>query len=141
MIGHTGWTGTLTVIDRDNNLIIVWLTNAKNSPVIDPAADKNTFVGDMFLCKTYGTIPTLVYESMNGSGTAGMDALLAQLVEDKVNLMAAQPQAAKLCQRPGFICPGRCGRDPRRADEGKRERETCEGGGCQTAGRSGEGGL
>lgn len=92
VIGHTGWTGTLTVIDRDNNLIIVWLTNAKNSPVIDPAADKNTFVGDMFLCKTYGTIPTLVYESMNGSGTAGMDALLAQLVEDKVNLMAAQPK-------------------------------------------------
>lgn len=92
VIGHTGWTGTLTVIDPDNQLIIVWLTNAKNSPVINPAADKNTFLGDMFLCKTYGTIPTLVYESMNGSSTGSTDALLAQLVADKTNIMAAQPK-------------------------------------------------
>ncbi len=92
VIGHTGWTGTLTVIDPDQNLIIVWLTNAKNSPVIDPVSDKNTFVGDMFLSKTYGTIPTLVYESMNGSGTGSMDALLAQLVADKANIMASQPK-------------------------------------------------
>ena len=31
--GHTGWTGTLTVVDPSNDLIVVLLTSAKNSPV------------------------------------------------------------------------------------------------------------
>ena len=31
-IGHQGWTGTLTVIDPENDLVVVLLTNKKNSP-------------------------------------------------------------------------------------------------------------
>ncbi|MEG1206681.1 MAG: penicillin binding protein PBP4B [Angelakisella sp.] len=88
--GHTGWTGTLTVIDPEEDLVIVWLTNAKNSPVIDPKADKNLFYGDVFLSKCYGTIPTMVYESLIDSSVDSMDALFAQMVEDKENVLVAR---------------------------------------------------
>ena len=48
-VGHTGWTGTLTVIDPYNNASLVLLTNTKNSPVIDNQTNPNDFVGNHFL--------------------------------------------------------------------------------------------
>ena len=45
-IGHQGWTGTLTVIDPENDLVVVLLTNKKNSPVIDNTVDTNDFYSD-----------------------------------------------------------------------------------------------
>ena len=48
-VGHTGWTGTLTVIDVYNNTSLVLLTNTKNSPVIDNKVNPNDFVGNHFL--------------------------------------------------------------------------------------------
>ncbi|WP_442854442.1 penicillin binding protein PBP4B [Bacillus sp. FJAT-29937] len=64
VIGHTGWTGTITVIDRENNLAIALLTNKKHSPVIDPKVDSNKFYGDTFDISQYGSIVTAVYEAM-----------------------------------------------------------------------------
>ncbi len=34
--GHTGWTGTVTVIDPVNHMTIVMLSNKPHSPVADP---------------------------------------------------------------------------------------------------------
>lgn len=34
--GHTGWTGTVTVIDPVNHMAIVMLSNKPHSPVADP---------------------------------------------------------------------------------------------------------
>ena len=34
-IGHTGWTGTVTIIDPFHDLIIVLLTNRKHSPMVE----------------------------------------------------------------------------------------------------------
>ncbi|KAB2338830.1 penicillin binding protein PBP4B [Cytobacillus depressus] len=64
VIGHTGWTGTITVIDRENNLGIALLTNKKHSPVIDPIADSNKFYGDTYDISQYGSIITAIYEAM-----------------------------------------------------------------------------
>lgn len=35
-IGHTGWTGTLTVIDPQRDMTVTLLTNMRHSPVITP---------------------------------------------------------------------------------------------------------
>ena len=57
--GHTGWTGTCTVIDPQYSLAIILLTNKKHSPFIN-----GTFEGDQFLTGNYAQIMTLVYESL-----------------------------------------------------------------------------
>ncbi|MCD7034802.1 penicillin binding protein PBP4B [Metabacillus sp. GX 13764] len=62
--GHTGWTGTVTIIDPKYNLGIVLLTNKKHSPLVDPKKDPNTFAGDLFNTGKYGSVVTAVYEAM-----------------------------------------------------------------------------
>lgn len=61
-LGHTGWTGTITQIDPQNDVIIVLLTNARNSPIMGP--DKNDFFTKAFKTNDYGTITTLAYEAL-----------------------------------------------------------------------------
>lgn len=63
-VGHTGWTGTLTIIDREKNLGIVLLTNKKHSPVADPQKDPNKFLGDTFGISQYGNVVTAVYQAL-----------------------------------------------------------------------------
>lgn len=57
-IGHTGWTGTVTVIDPKHDLSIVLLTNKKHSSCI-----KGKFEGDKYQTGQYGSIVQLIYES------------------------------------------------------------------------------
>ncbi|MDU4652014.1 penicillin binding protein PBP4B [Sneathia sanguinegens] len=62
-IGHTGWTGTVTVIDPNQNLVVVLLTNAKHSKVIDNKKNPNKFFADQFYTKKYGAIITLLVDA------------------------------------------------------------------------------
>eukprot|EP01022_Parablepharisma_sp_SALTPOND_P020671 TRINITY_DN3832_c0_g1_i1.p1 TRINITY_DN3832_c0_g1~~TRINITY_DN3832_c0_g1_i1.p1 ORF type:complete len:574 (+),score=34.80 TRINITY_DN3832_c0_g1_i1:52-1722(+) len=57
-IGHTGWTGTVTVIDPKYDLSIVLLTNKKHSKYYD-----GKFEGDTFATGKYGDIVQLIYEA------------------------------------------------------------------------------
>jgi N-acetyl-anhydromuramyl-L-alanine amidase AmpD/CubicO group peptidase (beta-lactamase class C family) len=61
-IGHTGWTGTVTIIDPYYDLIIVLLTNKKHSQIIETKEGKK-FAGDTFETGQYGSIISLVYEA------------------------------------------------------------------------------
>jgi len=70
--GHTGWTGTVTIIDPFYDLIIVLLTNKKHSPMVEAQDDQDDqdddevhyeFSGDDFETGKYGSIVTLVYEA------------------------------------------------------------------------------
>ncbi|WP_081412769.1 penicillin binding protein PBP4B [Fictibacillus gelatini] len=63
-IGHTGWTGTLTIIDVEYQLGIVLLTNKKHSPVLEPENNPNLFLGDTFETAKYGKIITAIYEAL-----------------------------------------------------------------------------
>lgn len=63
--GHTGWTGTVTIIDPAYQLGIILLTNKKHSPVIDPAKNPNQFEGDLFSTGKYGSVITGIYEALN----------------------------------------------------------------------------
>lgn len=58
--GHTGWTGTLTLIDRKNNMAIVLLTNKKHTKYKD-----NKFAGDSFATGQYYQIVDLIYQALN----------------------------------------------------------------------------
>ncbi|MBM7691317.1 CubicO group peptidase (beta-lactamase class C family) [Peribacillus deserti] len=64
VVGHTGWTGTVTVIDRKKNLGIVLLTNKKHSPLINNKENPNKSAGDVFNTGQYGSVVTGVYESL-----------------------------------------------------------------------------
>ncbi|CAF3274667.1 unnamed protein product [Rotaria socialis] len=57
--GHTGWTGTCTVIDPKYSMAITLLTNKRHTPCIN-----GTFDGEKYETGKYGKIMTLVYESM-----------------------------------------------------------------------------
>ncbi|PCI59842.1 MAG: penicillin binding protein PBP4B [Gammaproteobacteria bacterium] len=61
--GHTGWTGTVTVIDPEHDLAIILLTNARHSKV--EGDDKNYhFKGKKFETGKYGSVVSLVYEAV-----------------------------------------------------------------------------
>ena len=57
--GHTGWTGTCTVIDPKYSLAIILLTNKRHTPCVS-----GIFDGEKFETGKYGAIMTLVYEAM-----------------------------------------------------------------------------
>ncbi|MDX1726477.1 MAG: penicillin binding protein PBP4B [Pseudoalteromonas tetraodonis] len=61
--GHTGWTGTVTVIDPAYDLAIILLTNARHTP-IKGTEKRYQFVGKNFETAQYGSIVSLVYEAL-----------------------------------------------------------------------------
>lgn len=88
-IGHTGWTGTLTVIDPVNHMSVVLLTNTKNTPVVDNEEDPNDFVGDHFLTGQYGLIATLAFDSHKEDNQAANNSKLIDMVNAKYRYMKA----------------------------------------------------
>jgi len=83
-IGHTGWTGSLTIIDRKENLIIVLLTNSKNTPLLKEA--KGRFEGDFYLLKNYCIVPSFIYASLNNYSNEHIDNMLIELFEQRTIL-------------------------------------------------------
>ena len=63
--GHTGWTGTVTVIDPKYDLAIILLTNARHSEIVEREDGKGPeFKGKLFETGKYGSIISLVYEAV-----------------------------------------------------------------------------
>ncbi|HCT5820634.1 TPA: penicillin binding protein PBP4B [Citrobacter sedlakii] len=62
--GHTGWTGTLTVIDPVNHLAIVMLSNKPHSPVAAPQTNPNLFKSGLLPMATYGWVVDQVYAAI-----------------------------------------------------------------------------
>jgi len=61
--GHTGWTGTVTVIDPEHDLAIILLTNARHSEIEGDDKDYQ-FKGKEFETGKYGSVISLVYEAV-----------------------------------------------------------------------------
>lgn len=59
--GHTGWTGTATVIDPALDLAVIYLTNKKHSPVSNNTLN---FAGDAYSSAQYNNVMALVYEAI-----------------------------------------------------------------------------
>lgn len=63
--GHTGWTGTATLIDPHYDLLVVLLTNKKHSPIRQDSSGYY-FSGDRFETGMYGSVMSKIYEAMLG---------------------------------------------------------------------------
>lgn len=77
-IGHQGWTGTLTLIDREQKLVIVLLTSKRNTKVTDPSVDPNNFDGNYYTTAKLGFASQLIYDALNGKD---LEATLQTLVD------------------------------------------------------------
>lgn len=84
--GHTGWTGTLTLIDPAEQLIIILLTNAKNTPPAHHTRNSR-FEGDYYLAKRYGAIITLIYEAFRNPTSEKLDRILIELAQKKYEML------------------------------------------------------
>jgi N-acetylmuramoyl-L-alanine amidase len=61
--GHTGWTGTVTVIDPAYDLAIILLTNARHTP-IKGTQKRYEFTGKHYETAQYGSVVSLIYEAL-----------------------------------------------------------------------------
>lgn len=82
-VGHTGWTGTTSIIDIDNDIVIVWLSNTKNTPIADTRKDVNRMFGDAFQFDSGGTLSTLVYEGIIGCSDDSLEKSILQIAIDR----------------------------------------------------------
>jgi serine-type D-Ala-D-Ala carboxypeptidase len=62
--GHTGWTGTMTVIDPAYDLAIILLTNTRHSKVEETVEGSIEFAGKRFETGKFGSIVSLIYEAV-----------------------------------------------------------------------------
>ena len=88
-IGHQGWTGTLTMIDPEKELVVVYLTNKINSSVTDPEHDCSTFDGEYYTSSTLGFVPEWIEIGMDEGEDSGeaRKALLADMLNERLRLI------------------------------------------------------
>ena len=63
--GHTGWTGTITMVDPIRDIQIVLLTNMRHSPVTEPP---NGFAAQSFPLAHYAGLICRVYQALAEDG-------------------------------------------------------------------------
>ena len=87
-IGHQGWTGTLAMIDPSRDLVVVYLTNKINSPVVS-SANPNLFGGGCYTAGTLGFVPQLLSIGLDEENdvTGQLTALLADMVNESEKLI------------------------------------------------------
>ena len=97
-IGHQGWTGTLTMIDFENNMVIVFLTNAINTPIVNPTSldNANDFAGRYYTTSTLGFVPQIIYTGLNTKRNdlnIALDSLLNDMINEKDKLIKAKEKS------------------------------------------------
>ena len=91
-IGHTGWTGTLTLIDPKEDLIIIIFTSAKNTPALFGKNLRGKYEGDFYLAKNYGAVTTLIYSAFKNYDNAMLDQMLIELAVGRNELINMIPE-------------------------------------------------
>lgn len=81
-VGHTGWTGTLTVVNPHDNTAIIVLTNERNTPIIGKGTN---FAGGHFLLSKYGDIAGLAYAAIHNDSANSNNAKLISLTRQRYN--------------------------------------------------------
>lgn len=91
--GHQGWTGCWSMVDPQTNLVVVYLTNKRNTPVTDPSKSLTEFDGNRYTAGTLGFVPQFLYMGMNTSDKdmrAVIPSLLADMVNEKHKMVVAE---------------------------------------------------
>lgn len=88
-IGHQGWTGTLVMIDPQNDLVMAYLTNERNTRVLDPSGNANDFNGLYYTASTLGFVPQIfmIGKDRDADITDQLSSLLESMVEDAEKLI------------------------------------------------------
>ncbi len=94
-VGHQGWTGTLVMIDPSRNLVIAYLTNKINSPIV---SDKNLngFAGSDYTASTLGFVPQLLSIGMDEGKdvSAQLTDLLCDMAMESLKLIPQDAAAS-----------------------------------------------
>lgn len=98
-VGHQGWTGTLTMIDFENDLVVVFLTNSINTPLTDASslATANDFCGKYYTTSTLGFVPQMIYMGMDADEKelkAALNALIDDMANEKQKLVAEAEESS-----------------------------------------------
>ncbi|MBR3552065.1 MAG: penicillin binding protein PBP4B [Clostridia bacterium] len=84
LFGHQGFTGTLTVIDPEENLVIVLLTNKIHSKLVPGDTTLNQYSGNLYTTATLGFATVIIEMGLEpGGGTKEIyQSLLYDMVAD-----------------------------------------------------------
>ncbi len=66
-IGHQGFTGTLTMIDPEQDLVIVFLTNKIHSRLVPGDETLNYYSGNAYTTATLGFVPEIIEIGLEGN--------------------------------------------------------------------------
>lgn len=85
VFGHQGWTGTLAMIDPARELIIIYLTNKVNAPVVSPEK-QNRFTACEYTASTLGFVPQILSIGMDGDRdvTEQLISMAADMASDSL---------------------------------------------------------
>ncbi len=83
-VGHQGWTGTLTMIDRENKLVLVLLTNRINSPVTDTSIDSNMFDAKWYTSANLYFAAPIIYSALFADDENYARRNISELMDDFV---------------------------------------------------------
>ena len=79
-IGHQGFTGTLTVIDPEEDMVIVFLTNRIHSTLVEGDETLNGYKGTFYTTSSLGFVTDIIQVGLDDK--ANQEAIYASLVRD-----------------------------------------------------------
>ena len=88
-VGHQGWTGVLVIIDPERDLVMVYLTNKINSPVIKPLRRTKIFAGNWYTSATLGFVSQILGMGLDSDAdiTNQLRALTLDMAEGSLTLI------------------------------------------------------
>ena len=90
LFGHQGFTGTLTVIDPEENLVIVLLTNKIHSRLVPGDTTLNQYSGNLYTTATLGFATEIIEMGLEKGGDSKeiYDSLLFDMAADAKRKLA-----------------------------------------------------
>lgn len=86
--GHQGFTGTLTMIDPENNMVIVFLTNKIHSPMQENDPTLGKYNGNSYTTASLGFVPEILEIGLKGDADHGIyPALISDMAADKARIL------------------------------------------------------
>ncbi|MBQ6333809.1 MAG: serine hydrolase [Erysipelotrichaceae bacterium] len=88
-IGHQGWTGTLVMIDQERDIVMVYLTNERNTALTDKEVNANDFNGLYYTASTLGFVPEIFSIGLDSDSDVKpvLTSLLSSMVADAKGLI------------------------------------------------------
>ena len=94
--GHQGFTGTLVFIEPEEHLVIAYLTNKINTPMLKGQELMNLYDGNFYQSAVAGFVPQLVLMGLHGkTSKAQLKGLVRGMAEDALRKAQAEAPDSK----------------------------------------------